>query len=90
VFVSNRHVYAQIVNDSEGKTIAEASTLSAELREQAAGKKMSEKAKLVGGRIAALAKEKGVGAVCFDKSGYMYGKRLSTLADAAREGGMQF
>ena len=90
VFVSNKQIYVQIVNDLEGRTLAEASTLSAELQDKATGKSMTEKAGLVGGRIAEVAKEKGVSAVCFDKSGYKYGKRLSSLADAARKGGLQF
>ncbi len=90
VFVSNRQIYAQIINDLEGKTLVASSTLAPDMRESASGKSMAEKAKLVGGRIAALAKEAGLSKVCFDKSGYKYGKRLSSLADAAREGGLVF
>ena len=90
VFISNRHIYAQIINDTDGKTLAATSTLAPDMREQAAGKDMSGKAKMLGGRIAAIAKEAGLSKVCFDKSGYKYGKRLSALADAAREGGLIF
>ncbi|MFA6451490.1 MAG: 50S ribosomal protein L18 [bacterium] len=90
VFISNRHIYAQIINDEDGLTLAAASTLGDDLREQAAGKNMTDKAKLLGSRIAVIAKEAGLSKVCFDKSGYKYGKRLSALADAAREGGLSF
>ena len=90
VFISNKQIYAQIINDADGKTLAASSTLGEGLREQATGKSMTEKAKMLGGNIAAIAKEAGLSKVCFDKSGYKYGKRLSALADAAREGGLIF
>jgi large subunit ribosomal protein L18 len=90
VFISNRNIYAQIINDTDGKTLAASSTLAPDMREQTAGKDMTEKAKLLGDRIAVIAKEAGLSKVCFDKSGYKYGKRLTALADAARKGGLIF
>jgi large subunit ribosomal protein L18 len=90
IFISNKQIYAQIINDVESKTLAASSTLAPDLREQAEGKSMTEKAKMLGARIAVIAKEAGLSKVCFDKGGYKYGKRLSTLADAAREGGLIF
>jgi len=90
VFISNRQVYAQIIDDSAGRTLVSASTMSGELREQSQGKNKTEMAKLVGARIAELAKQAGITKVVFDKSGYKYGRRLDALAGAAREGGLVF
>lgn len=90
MFISNKQVYAQIIDDIAGKTLAASSTLNEDLREKAKGKSKTEMAKMVGARIAELAKEAGVSKVVFDKSGYKYGKRLSAIADAAREGGLRF
>lgn len=84
VFRSNKYVYAQVINDAVGATLAAASTLG--------GKKMSqmEQAKLVGVAIAKAAVAKGVTKVVFDRGGFTYGGRIKALADAAREGGLQF
>lgn len=90
VFVSNKQVYAQIIDDSAGKTLVSASTLSPELKEQANGKATTEKAQLVGAAVAKLAKDAGIEKIVFDKSGYRYGKRMSAMADAARKGGLNF
>jgi len=90
VFFSNRQVYAQLINDMESKTIASASTIVADVKTEAKEKPMTEMAKMVGKKIAEAGKAAGVTTVVFDKSGYKYGKRLSALADAAREAGLQF
>ena len=84
VFRSNKYVYAQVINDDMGVTLAAASALG--------GKKMSqmEQAKLVGVAIAKAAVEKGVTQVVFDRGGFTYGGRIKALADAARQGGLQF
>lgn len=85
VFRSNKYVYAQIINDTKGVTLAAASALGSK-------KKLSqmEQAKLVGANIATAALAKGVTKVVFDRGGFTYGGRIAALADAAREGGLQF
>jgi len=90
VFISNKQVYAQVIDDAAGSTLAAASTQSPSIKEEAKGKNMTEMAKLVGKSVAQAAMEKGVTTVVFDKSGYKYGKRLGALADAAREAGLKF
>jgi len=85
VFRSLQHIYAQVIDDTSGTTLAAASTLGAE----AIGTK-SERARAVGKAIAERAKEKGVTAVVFDRGGYMYHGRIKALADAAREAGLEF
>ena len=84
VFRSNRFVYAQVINDDTGTTIASASALG--------DKKMSllDQAKVVGIAIAKDAKGKGVTAVVFDRGGFTYAGRIAALADAARAGGLTF
>lgn len=85
VFKSNKYVYAQVIDDEAGKTLAAASTL-------ASGKKMSqmEQAKAVGVAVAKAAKAKGIDKVVFDRGGFSYAGRIAALADAAREGGLKF
>ncbi len=90
LFISNCQVYTQIIDDTKGMTLAAASTAQADLRETVKGKSKTEQCREVGRKIAEKAKEAGVSKVVFDKSGYKYGKRLSALADAAREGGLDF
>jgi large subunit ribosomal protein L18 len=93
VFRSAKHIYAQVIDDVSGKTLAHASTLSKDLK-SAADTPMKEKktdaAKKVGTLIASLCKAKGVARVVFDRNGYMYHGRVSALADAARKGGLEF
>ena len=85
VYVSNRHLYAQLIDDDHSKTLASTSTLSEEL----AGKKNNrETARAMGEKIAELAKSKGVEQVVFDRGGFAYGTRLRELADAARKNGL--
>lgn len=87
VFRSNKGIYAQIINDVDGVTLASAS--SAEEAVKAEGTK-SDIAKAVGSRIAEIAKEKGIETVCFDRNGYLYHGRIKSLAEGAREAGLKF
>jgi large subunit ribosomal protein L18 len=82
---TGRHIYAQIIDDAEGRTLVAASTLG----EKAAGANIDAAAK-VGKDIAAAAKKAGVTAVVFDRGGYLFHGRVKALADAAREGGLEF
>lgn len=88
VFRSSRHTYAQVIDDSSGSTLAQASTLEDALRNSSQGPK--DRAKEVGKLIADRAKEKGVEAVVFDRSGYLFHGRIKALADGAREQGLRF
>lgn len=91
VFRSNKYLYAQVIDDASGKTIAAASSLQKDLRTQLGGKCANlDAAKLVGQTVASRAKEKGITKVCFDRGGYQYHGRVKALADAAREGGLEF
>ncbi|MBF0163585.1 MAG: 50S ribosomal protein L18 [Magnetococcales bacterium] len=90
VFRSAKHIYAQIIDDAAGRTIASASTVEKEIREQLKSGGNKEAAALVGQRIAEKAKAANVRTVVFDRSGYLYHGRVKTLADAAREGGLDF
>ena len=85
---SARHIYAQVIDDTQGRTLASASTMEAPLR-AATGDK-SDKAKQVGSLIAERAKAVGVESVVFDRAGYKYHGRIAALADGAREGGLGF
>ena len=85
---SARHISAQVIDDTQGRTLASASTMEADLR-AAAGDK-SEKAKQVGDLIAQRAKAAGIESVVFDRAGYKYHGRVAALADGAREGGLGF
>ncbi len=89
VFKSLNHIYAQIIDDQKGITIVAASTLDEELKDLA-NKKNIEAAKQVGAQIAKKAQEQGVTKVVFDRGGYKYHGKVAALADAAREGGLQF
>jgi large subunit ribosomal protein L18 len=84
VFRSDKHIYAQLVDDQAGHTLGTVSSLKV-----AEGKK-SEKATEVGKQIAALAKDKGITRVVFDRAGYQYHGRVKAVADGAREGGLEF
>ena len=85
---SARHIYAQVVDDTQGRTLASASTMEATLRAGTGDK--SDKAKQVGSLIAERAKAVGVESVVFDRAGYKYHGRIAALADGAREGGLGF
>jgi large subunit ribosomal protein L18 len=92
VFRSNNHIYAQVINDSDGHTLATASTLTPEVREKLGGAHAGnvEGAKLVGSLIADMCKQKNIEKVCFDRGGFRYHGRVQALADAAREAGLSF
>jgi large subunit ribosomal protein L18 len=88
VFRSLNHIYAQVIDDSSGKTLASASSLEKELR--AAGARKTDEAKNVGRLIAERARSAGVERVVFDRAGFRYHGRIKSLADAAREAGLEF
>jgi large subunit ribosomal protein L18 len=90
VYRSNSHIYAQIIDDTRGHTLAAASTLDPELRKTAASKSPIEAAKEVGRLIASRAKSANVSAVVFDRGGRLYHGRIKALAEASRESGLQF
>lgn len=90
VFRSNMHIYAQIIDDTVGRTLAAASTVEPELRASLTGKTKTERAKTVGAVIAERAQAAGIERVVFDRGGFKYHGRVQALADAAREGGLQF
>jgi large subunit ribosomal protein L18 len=85
---SSKHITAQVVDDSVGKTLAFASTMEGEVRSQSGDK--TDKAKLVGTKVAERAKAAGVDGVVFDRAGNKYHGRVAALADGAREGGLTF
>ena len=85
---SAKHITVQVVDDAEGKTLAYASTMEADLRSQSGDK--TAKAKLVGGLVAERAKAAGVDGVVFDRAGNKYHGRIAALADGARSGGLVF
>jgi large subunit ribosomal protein L18 len=87
---SIQHIYAQLIDDTSGHTLAAASTLDAGLRQQLKSGGNIEAAKAVGKLIAERAREKGLTTVIFDRGGYKYHGRVQALADAAREGGLEF
>lgn len=90
VFRSKSHIYAQIIDDTCGHTLAAASTLDPELKAAAQSKRPIEVAKEVGKLIASRAKSAKVEAVVFDRGGRLYHGRVKALADASRESGLQF
>lgn len=90
VFRSDRHIYAQAINDAKGTTLATASTLSKDLAEIIKGKKKTEIAKEVGKLIATRLQTLGVEKVIFDRGGFLYHGRVKALADGARESGLKF
>ena len=90
VFRSSKHIYAQLNDDVKGTTMAAASSLEKTMREGAKTGANIAAAKAVGKLIAERAKEKGIKDVVFDRGGYLYHGRIKALADAAREGGLNF
>ncbi|HDN59796.1 MAG: 50S ribosomal protein L18 [Candidatus Neomarinimicrobiota bacterium] len=91
VYRSLKHIYAQIVNDEEHRTLLTVSDLSPEVRSQIKeGMKKVDKSVLVGEVVAKRALEKGIARVVFDRNGYRYHGRVKALADAARKGGLEF
>ncbi len=90
VFRSTKHVYAQIIDDTNGSTLVSASSMDKELKDQINNGGNVEAARQVGLLIAKRAKEKGIDQVVFDRGGYLYHGRVQALADAAREEGLDF
>ena len=91
IYRSLNHIYAQIIDDTTGKTLVAASTLSKEVREQLNGVKGKiAKGKLVGIAAAKKALEKNIKEVVFDRGGFLYHGRVKAVADGAREGGLKF
>ena len=88
VFRSNSDIYAQLIDDSNGVTLAAASSRQKDIQAQKAPK--IEKSKLVGAAIATKAKELGISTVVFDRGGYIYHGRVKAVAEGAREGGLVF
>lgn len=90
VFRSPNHIYAQVIDDTAGHTIAAASTLDAEVQSECEGKTKTGKSVLVGALIARRAKSRGIEKVTFDRGGFKYHGRIKALADAARQEGLKF
>ena len=90
VFRSLSHIYAQVIDDSRGQTLAAASTIDPELKGKINGHKKSAQAEMVGALLASRALELGVKQVVFDRGGYKYHGRVKALAEAMRKGGVKF
>jgi large subunit ribosomal protein L18 len=90
VFRSSKHIYAQVIDDVSGKTLAAASTLSRDLKGTFDSDTKTDAAKKVGALIAKICLERKIDKVVFDRSGYLYHGRVKALADAAREAGLEF
>jgi large subunit ribosomal protein L18 len=88
VFRSSKHIYAQVIDDTNGVTVASASSMEKDVRSKTGAN--VEAAKAVGKRVAERAAAKGVKEVQFDRGSYLYHGRIKALADAAREGGLKF
>jgi large subunit ribosomal protein L18 len=90
VFRSLRHIYAQVIDDRQGHTLVSASTIDPEVVAQLEGSTKTEQARVVGKVLAERALSQGIEKVVFDRGGYVYHGRVKSLADAAREGGLEF
>ena len=90
VYRSLHHIYAQVISDQAGGTVASSSTLSADVKSAVKSPRSLDAAKAVGRTIAARCLEKGIKQVVFDRNGFLYHGRIKALADAAREAGLQF
>jgi len=90
VFRSLNHIYAQVIDDTAGATLASASTIIEDLKSKTDGKNKIEQAKLVGSLVAKEALGKGISQVVFDRGGYKYHGRVKALAEAARQAGLKF
>jgi large subunit ribosomal protein L18 len=90
VFRSLSHIYAQVIDDSQGHTLVSASTIDPEVEGQLQGLTKTEQARVVGSVLAERALGQGISSVVFDRGGYTYHGRVRALADAAREGGLEF
>jgi len=90
VFRTAKHIYAQVIDDTEGKTLAASCTLSKDVRDGVGSVDKSAAAKLVGAAIAKACADKGIAKVVFDRNGFIYHGRIRALAEAAREAGLSF
>ena len=90
VFRSSKHIYAQLIDDAAGRTLAAVSSLDADLAKELSGKNPIETAKVAGNAIAKRAAKAGVGKIVFDRGGFKYHGRVRALAEAAREAGLEF
>lgn len=90
VFRSTKHIYAQVVDDGAGSTVAHVSTLSRDVRGAITESTKTDAAKKVGAAVAKALLAKGIDKVVFDRNGYLYHGRIQALADAAREAGLKF
>jgi large subunit ribosomal protein L18 len=90
VFRSTEQIYVQVIDDQAGRTLVSASSIDQELRAKLDGLKKVEQARLVGKTVAERARDKGIQQVVFDRGGFRYIGRVKALADAAREGGLEF
>ena len=90
VFRSLNHIYAQVIDDSQGHTLTSASTIDPEMKDEVVGKVRAAKAELVGSLVAKRALSKGINQVVFDRGGYKYHGRVKALAEAARREGLKF
>lgn len=90
VFKSNKHTYAQLIDDFAGHTIVAASTVESDFQDDFGDLERTEQAEKVGERLAERAKEEGIDRVVFDRNGFRYHGRLEALAEGAREAGLDF
>ena len=90
VFRSLKHIYAQVIDDTQANTLVSVSTLEPEVRAELEGKDKKAQAAIAGEILARRAKDAGIETVVFDRGGYKYHGRVKSLADAAREGGLKF
>lgn len=90
VFRTAKHIYAQVIDDTQSTTLAATSTLAADVRDHVAGINKTDAAKLVGTAIAKACEGKGIEKVVFDRNGFIYHGRIRALAEAAREAGLSF
>ena len=90
VFRSSKHIYVQVIDDTQGVTLASASSAEKEIKEAISGKTKTEAAKIIGQIAAERAKAKGIEKVVFDRGGYIYHGRVKAVADGAREAGLDF
>ncbi|MEQ8460101.1 MAG: 50S ribosomal protein L18 [Sandaracinaceae bacterium] len=90
IFRTAKHIYAQVIDDVDGKTLATASTLSKDVKGEVSEANKTEAAKKVGAAIAKACKDKGIEKVVFDRNGFIYHGRIRALAEGAREAGLSF
>jgi large subunit ribosomal protein L18 len=90
IYRSNKHIYAQVISDDQGRTLATVSTLTKELAEGARKSKRVEAAKQVGLALAKVCKDKNITQVIFDRNGFLFHGRVKAIADGALEGGLKF